>query len=110
MATLFARHGQQFQALSAQAAAFHSQFVQALNSAGSAYTAAEAAGASPLQAVVQGAQSLAVFSPVAAATGRSLIGNGARFIAWSKDPAKHIYPYECDPSFALEYQGVKTGQ
>jgi hypothetical protein len=36
--------------------------------------------------------------------------NGARFIAWSKDPAKHIYPYECDPSFALEYQGVKTGQ
>jgi hypothetical protein len=35
--------------------------------------------------------------------------NGARFIAWSKDPAKHIYPYECDPSFALEYQGVKTG-
>ena len=36
--------------------------------------------------------------------------NGARFIAWSKDPTKHIYPYECDPSFALEYQGVKTGQ
>ena len=36
--------------------------------------------------------------------------NGARFIAWSKDPAKHIYPYECDPRFALEYQGVKTGQ
>jgi hypothetical protein len=36
--------------------------------------------------------------------------NGARFIAWNKDPAKHIYPYECDPSFALEYQGVKTGQ
>jgi hypothetical protein len=36
--------------------------------------------------------------------------NGARFIAWNKDPAKHIYPYECDPTFALEYQGVKTGQ
>jgi hypothetical protein len=36
--------------------------------------------------------------------------NGARFIVWNKDPAKHIYPYECDPSFAVEYQGVKTGQ
>jgi hypothetical protein len=40
----------------------------------------------------------------------SIENNGARFIAWSKDPAKHIYPYECDPTFALEYQGVKTGQ
>jgi hypothetical protein len=40
----------------------------------------------------------------------SIENNGARFIAWNKDPAKHIYPYECDPTFALEYQGVKTGQ
>ena len=36
--------------------------------------------------------------------------NGARFIAWTRDPAKHIYPYECDPTFALEYQGVKTAK
>ena len=33
IAALFSSHGQQFQALSAQASAFHSQFVQALNSA-----------------------------------------------------------------------------
>ena len=77
VAALFSGHGQGFQALSAQAAAFHNQFVQTLNSAGSAYTAAEAANASPLAAVVAGAQRLAVFSPVAAAAGRPLIGNGA---------------------------------
>jgi hypothetical protein len=34
--------------------------------------------------------------------------NGARFITWAGEPGKHIYPYECDPSFAVEYQGVKT--
>src|ERR1700723_2065283 len=50
IASLFSGHGQTFQTLSAQASAFHSQFVQALNSAGSAYGAAEAAGASPLSA------------------------------------------------------------
>jgi hypothetical protein len=83
IASLFSGHGQQFQALSAQAAAFHSQFVQTLNSAEGAYAAAEAANAPPLQAVVQGAQSLAVFSPVAALTGRPLIGNGANGTAAS---------------------------
>ena len=77
IAGLFSTHGQQFRALSAQAASFHAQFVQAFNNAGNAYAAAEAANMSPLAAVVQGAQSLAVFSPVAAATGRPLIGNGA---------------------------------
>ena len=77
IAGLFSTHGQQFRALSAQAASFHAQFVQAFNNAGNAYAAAEAANMSPLAAVVQGAQSLAVFSPVTAATGRPLIGNGA---------------------------------
>jgi hypothetical protein len=77
IASLFSAHGQGFQALSAQAAAFHAQFVQALNGAGGAYAAAEAANASPLAAVVQGAQSLPVFSPVKDLTGRPLIGNGA---------------------------------
>lgn len=36
--------------------------------------------------------------------------NGARFISWAREPGKHIYPYECDPSFAVEYQGVKSGE
>ena len=48
IASLFSGHGQAFQSLSAQAAAFHSQFVQALSGAGGAYSAAEAANASPL--------------------------------------------------------------
>ena len=69
IASLFSSHGQQFQAISAQAAAFHAQFVQSLSGAGSSYALAEAANASPLQAVVQGAQSLAVFSPVKDLTG-----------------------------------------
>jgi len=77
IASLFSSHGRQFQALSDRAAAFHARFVQDLSGAGSAYAAAEAANASPLAAVVAGAQSLAVFSPVAAATGRPLVGNGA---------------------------------
>ena len=34
IASLFSGHGQAFQALSAQAAAFHAQFVQTLNAAG----------------------------------------------------------------------------
>ena len=73
IASLFSGHGQQFQALSARAAAFHAQFVQTLTAAESAYAAAEASGA----------QSLAVFSPVAALTGRPLVGDGANGTAAS---------------------------
>ena len=53
IASLFSSHGTAFQALSAQAADFHSQFVQALNSAGGTYAAAEAANAGLLQTVAQ---------------------------------------------------------
>ena len=42
IASLFSRHAQQFQALGAQAATFHTEFVQALNGAQRAYAAAEA--------------------------------------------------------------------
>src|SRR5258708_25182898 len=42
IAALFDAHGQAYQALSAEAALFHDQFVQILNGAGSAYAAAEA--------------------------------------------------------------------
>src|ERR1700741_2392476 len=58
IAALFSAHGQGFQALSAQAAAFHAQFVQALSGAEGAYTAAEAANASPLQALAQPLQTV----------------------------------------------------
>jgi hypothetical protein len=77
IAALFSGHAQQFQALSAGAAMFHTQFVQALTGAEGVYAAVEAANASPLQSLAQDLQSLAVFSPVELLTGRPLVGNGA---------------------------------
>src|ERR1700757_3083899 len=53
IASLFSGHGQAYQALSARAAAFHAEFVRALNGAGGAYSLTDAANASPLQVVEQ---------------------------------------------------------
>ena len=53
IAVFFSAHGQGYQALSAQVAAFHGQFVQTLNRAAGAYAAAEAANVSPLAAFEQ---------------------------------------------------------
>jgi hypothetical protein len=53
IAALFSRYGKAFQALSAQAAAFHSQFAQALNAGARAYASSEAANAGPLQTLAQ---------------------------------------------------------
>ncbi|WP_082975499.1 PE family protein, partial [Mycobacterium sp. 1245805.9] len=76
IAAVFSAHGQGFQALGAQAAAFHDQFVQALNSAAGAYAAAEAANVSPLQTLEQDLQAFAL-APVKFLTGRPLFGDGA---------------------------------
>ena len=38
-----------------------------------------------------------------------LDNNGARFIEWAKQPGMYVYPYECDPAFALEYQEAEKG-
>jgi hypothetical protein len=62
MAALFGAHGNAYQTLSAQAATFHSQFVQLINGGASAYVSTEAANAE--QALLN-----AVNGPVAAATG-----------------------------------------
>jgi hypothetical protein len=53
IASLFSSQARDFQALSAQAAAFHAQFVQALAGAGNSYAATEAANASLLKIVEQ---------------------------------------------------------
>nr|WP_128885199.1 PE family protein [Mycobacterium tuberculosis] len=53
IAALFGTHAQEYQALSARVATFHEQFVRSLTAAGSAYATAEAANASPLQALEQ---------------------------------------------------------
>src|SRR4051794_31192030 len=54
---LFGTYAQDYQALSAQAALFHDQFVQALTSGAGAYASTEFANASPLQTLQRGAQS-----------------------------------------------------
>ncbi|MFV4621087.1 PE family protein, partial [Mycobacterium tuberculosis] len=70
-ASLFSGNAQAYQALSAQAAAFHQQFVRALSSAAGSYAAAEAANASPMQAVLD-----VVNGPTQLLLGRPLLGDG----------------------------------
>ncbi|WP_139828676.1 PE family protein, partial [Mycobacterium riyadhense] len=70
VAALFSTHAQTYQTLSAQAAAFHQQFVRALTDAGAAYAGAEAAN-------VQHQLLDTINAPTMALLGRPLIGNGA---------------------------------
>jgi hypothetical protein len=70
IASLFSQHAWAYQAVSAQAAGFHSQFVQTLNSGVAAYVNTEAAN-------VQQSLLNAVNAPTQAMTGHPLIGNGA---------------------------------
>jgi len=49
IASVFSANAQAYRSLSAEASAFHSQFVRALTAAGVSYASAEAANASPLQ-------------------------------------------------------------
>src|ERR1700761_9094232 len=48
IAALFGVHAQEYQAISAQAAVFHDQFLRTLNAGAVAYSGAEAANATPL--------------------------------------------------------------
>ncbi|WP_156766045.1 PE family protein, partial [Mycobacterium sp. E342] len=66
IAALFGAHSQVYQALSAQAAAFHNQFVQLMNGGAAQYLATEAANTTPLQAAGAPA-SMAAQLPAAAA-------------------------------------------
>ena len=36
-----------------------------------------------------------------------LDNNGARYIQWTSKPGNHVYAYDCDPSFAVNYQSGK---
>jgi hypothetical protein len=75
IAKVFGAHAQQFHAVSAQAAAFHAEFVQALKGGASAYAASEAANASPLKAVEQNLLN-AVKTPAQSLLGPILSGGG----------------------------------
>ncbi|WP_142283471.1 PE family protein, partial [Mycobacterium gordonae] len=72
IAALFGEYAQRYQHVSAQAAAFHEQFVRSLAAAAGAYTGAEAASASPLASLLG-----LINAPTQALLGRPLIGNGA---------------------------------
>ncbi len=76
IAALFARQGAAYQAVSAQAAAFHTQLVDMINASARAYAAAEAANAAPLQALEEDILAL-INAPTNILLGRPLIGDGA---------------------------------
>jgi hypothetical protein len=68
MASLFGGVGQEFQALSAQAQAFHAEFVNLMNAGAGAYVAAEGAAGQTLMS--------AAAAPAQALLGGSVIGGG----------------------------------
>jgi PE family len=76
IAALLSGRAEAYQAVSAQMAGFHDQFVRALTGGAARYTLAEAANASPLQAAEQQLLN-AINAPLQTFTGRPLIGNGA---------------------------------
>src|SRR6516225_7306885 len=81
IAAVFSAHGRGFQALGAQAAAVHEQFVLALTAGAGSYVGAEAANvaaftANPAQSIQQDLLSL-INAPFVALTARPPIGNGA---------------------------------
>ena len=39
-----------------------------------------------------------------------LDNNGARYIQWESKPGNFVFPYDCDPTFALEYQSIDKGE
>jgi len=69
VAALFSQHAQGYQQLSARAAAFHQQFVQAMTTSASSYMAAESGAAQTLVNAING--------PAQAVLAHSLIGTGA---------------------------------
>ncbi len=69
IAALFGVHGQQYQMLSAQAAAFHEQFVRTLSGAAGSYLSAEASSA---ESVVLDL----INAPTELLLGRPLVGDG----------------------------------
>ncbi|MDT5147454.1 MAG: hypothetical protein QOC58_2099 [Mycobacterium sp.] len=74
IAALFDAHSQVYQALSAQAAAFHAQFVQLMNSGAAQYALAEAANANPLQTTEPGLMSQAGTAGQALTPAQPLVG------------------------------------
>ena len=86
IAALFSQHAVGFQEVAGQAAAFHAQFVQALNAGADAYVRAEAAN---VEQTLLGA----VNAPTQAMMGRPLIGNGTNGAPGSETTAGPVGCY-----------------
>ncbi|WP_415624042.1 PE family protein, partial [Mycobacterium intermedium] len=69
VATLFGTHAADYQAISAQATAFHDRFVRSLAAASGAYASAEALNVGPLQPLLD-----LINAPTQLLLGRPLIG------------------------------------
>jgi hypothetical protein len=76
IAALFDTHGQAYQSISAEAAAFHSQFLRSLSAGAGTYALAEATNAAPLAGLEQAVLG-AINTPTQVLLGRPLIGDGA---------------------------------
>ncbi|WP_264991376.1 PE family protein, partial [Mycobacterium kiyosense] len=76
IAALFGSHGAAYQSISAQAAAFHAQFLQNLSAGAGSYAQAEAAAAAPLQGLGQAVLNV-INAPTETLLNRPLIGDGA---------------------------------
>ena len=76
VAGLFSAHPEAYQALSAQAASFHQQFVQLMNAGCAQYASTEAANVSPLQTLRHDLLNI-INTPTELLVRRPLIGNGA---------------------------------
>lgn len=98
IAALFGAHAEVYQALSAQAAMFHQQFVELMGGGAAQYALAEAANASPLQTVEQAALG-AVGTPSQAAAGAVPAGNGV-------SPALAVAPSPGPGAFGAGGSGV----
>ncbi len=76
IAELFSGHAQSFQALSAQAAAFHDQLVETMSASAGSYALTEAASSNPLANIEQVLLGV-LNAPFVQYTGRPLFGIGA---------------------------------
>lgn len=98
IAALFGAHAEVYQALSAQAAMFHQQFVEIMSGGAAQYALAEAANASPLQTVEQAALG-AVGTPTQAAAAAVPSGSGV-------SPALTVVPSVGPGAFGAGGSGV----
>lgn len=79
ISALFGAHGQAFQAINAQVARFHEQFVQTMRATAAAFSGAEAANVAPLQAVAAAASPMQQLEQAQIAFGSNLAANELAF-------------------------------